>query len=167
MPAVRQFHGVQRGDPSAQRFTDQAHFLHLQLPQKLIQKIHIRLDGVVQQRLVRFSESDLIRDQQPVFLSQRLQHRQPIFLTAPQPVYQHHYRPSAQIEIVDRLSKHGDGFVRRLPERLAVCRGHPYQEGKDRQQHDEPGRELSSHVPPRHFRALFSTHAARILLFGA
>src|SRR5713101_5023448 len=131
---------VERRDPSAQRFAHQARLFHLQLPQKLIQKIHIRLNAVIQQRLVRSPESNLVGNQQSVFLLHRLQHRQPIFLAAPQSVQQHHHRTRAHVRIMNRLSKHRNRLVRRLP--LSKCRNRNH-----RHKQHKPKSHSSAHIP--------------------
>src|SRR5438105_586339 len=69
---------------------------------------------------------------------------------------------------MDRLSKHRDSLVRRLLSCLAVNGSHVYcgyahRKNKNRTQ-NEPTPSLSPHVPSGHFRALFSTPSARILL---
>ena len=74
---------------------------------------------------------------------------------------------------MNRLPKHGDGFVSRLSLALAIHQSRVelgrHQKGKTRQQHNQVGHSepvfsLSPHVPSGHFRALFNTGAARIPL---
>src|SRR5713101_3201742 len=106
---------VQGGDPPAQRFAHEASLLHLQRAQKLVQKIHIRLDLIVNQRLVRTAKANLVHSDDAILFRERRYHPAPVsILAAPQAMHQNEHRPRAYVPIMNRLAENKDGLVLRL-----------------------------------------------------
>src|SRR5713101_6682272 len=104
-----------RGDsPSSERVAYQRRASDSKLLVKAVEKIHERSDAIIDQRLVRFAEADLIGDDDAVLLRQRTDRLGPVGNISAETVQQDHYRPAARVQIVNLHSVNSSPFIRRF-----------------------------------------------------